>query len=341
MSDTPTPALALRILVSDAVRDGMGARIRACIEPAPELVTTQDVLERGALFDVAFVSRDVTGRSTKHEIQPATQQFYDAMLGSRDLRWMHFHSAGADRPVYLELAARGVTITSSAGTNAEVVAQNAVAGVLMLGRRFPQLLAAQQRREWAPLIAQPPLPRDIQGQTATIVGWGGIGQAVARILRAVGMHIQVVRSSQRTTPEGFASVAFEDLGSVLPATDWLILACPLTPRTRQLVNAKALAQLPAHAHLVNVARGDVVEENALIDALKSERLAGAYLDVFAHEPLPADSPLWCMPNVIATPHSAGFAAGNADRVVQMFLDNLGRYASGAPLVNVVDTPGAT
>jgi phosphoglycerate dehydrogenase-like enzyme len=335
MPSAQNTAGALRILVSEAMRARLGERMRSCIATAPALVTVDDVEQRGAPFDIAFVSRDVTGVSTKHRIEPATQRFYDALLNSKTLRWLHFHSAGADRPVYQELLARSVMLTSSAGTNTEAVAQSAVAGLLMLGRRFPALLAAQQRREWAPLVNHPPLPPDIQGQTATIVGWGGIGQAIARILTAVGLRIQVVRSSNTPIANGPPSFAYEELAGVLPCTDWLILACPLSDRTRQLVDARALALLPAGAHLVNVSRGDVVQEPALIEALASQRLAGAYLDVFAREPLPPDSPLWTLPNVIATPHSAGFAAGNAARVEQMFLDNLARFASGAPLANLV------
>ncbi|MGE8321306.1 MAG: D-2-hydroxyacid dehydrogenase [Comamonas sp.] len=335
MPPTSHTAGALRILVSEAARAQLGERIRACVAPSPTLVTVDEVERHGAEFDVALVSRDVTGTSTKHRIQPETQRFYDALLGSSALRWLHFHSAGADRPVYLELLARGVVLTSSAGTNTEAVAQSAVAGLLMLGRRFPELLAAQRRREWAPLVDRPPLPPDLQGQTATIVGWGGIGQAIARILAAVGLRIQVVRSSDTPLAGGPPSCAYEAIAGVLPRTDWLVLACPLSSRTRQLIDGRALALLPAGAHLVNVSRGDVVHEPALVDALAGGRLAGAYLDVFAHEPLPPDSPLWTLPQVIATPHSAGFAAGNAARVVQLFLDNLARFAGGAPLLNVV------
>ncbi|WP_353235402.1 D-2-hydroxyacid dehydrogenase [Diaphorobacter ruginosibacter] len=335
MTASASASIPLRILVSPQVLARHGERIRACASPAPTLLTVDDVEQRGAGFDAAFVSRDVTGLSTKHETLPETQHFYDALLGSKSLRWMHFHSAGADRPVYLELIRRGVVLTSSAGSNAEVVAQTAVTGLLMLGRRFPEMLDRQRRGEWAPLIERSPLPADIHGQTATIVGWGGIGQAIARILGAIGLKIQVVRSSGTPTESGLPSFSFEDIGSVLAHTDWLILACPLTDRTRQLIDAKAIAKLPAGAHLINVSRGDVVDETALIEALQGARLAGAYLDVFAHEPLAKNSPLWNMPNVIATPHSAGFSAGNAARVVQIFLENLERFACGKAMANVV------
>ena len=126
-------------------------------------------------------------------------------------------------------------------------------------------------------------------------------------------------------------MAFEQIARVLPRADWLVLACPLTARTRELIDARALSLLPAGAHLVNVARGEVVDEAALVDALSSHRLAGAFLDVFAHEPLPADSPLWRMENVIVTPHSAGHSDGNGARVLAIFLDNLARWQRGDAL----------
>jgi len=326
----------LRILLSEP----SSCEHRAAIDVAMKGLPWQPVLvpeigdPRGVDTDVAFVSRDVTGLSTKHEILPSTQRFYTAMLEAPSLRWTHVHSAGADRAVFGQLRLRGVTVTTSSGANAGVVAQTALAGLLALARHFPQLLDAQREQRWAPLIGTG-LPRDLQGQTATIVGWGPIGQQIGAVLRLFGMSVAVVR--QRATPagDGFETVTFDTLYEVLPRTDWLILACPLTDRTRGLVDAAALRQLPPGARLVNVARGEVVDEPALIEALRAGRLAGAYLDVFAHEPLPAGSALWSLPNVIATPHSAGFSDGNAARVVDIFLANLGRWMAGQPLRNVV------
>ncbi len=324
---------ALRILLSaqaqarygDAVGQALAGRPHLLVQPGPGTVDA----------DIAFVSRDVTGLSTKHEVQPDTRVFHDCLRAAPSLRWVHIHSAGADRPVFLELKARGVALTSSSGANADVVAQTAVAGLLALARRFPQLMAAQRERRWAPLIGGA-LPRDLSGQRATIVGWGPIGQQVGRLLEAFGLQVSVVRSRAGRLDTGQPAVAFEQLGALLPATDWLVLACPLSDRTRRLVDAAALALLPPDAHLLNVARGEVVDEPALIEALQGGRLAGAFLDVFAHEPLPADSPLWGLPNVIATPHSAGFSDGNAARVADMFLDNLRRWAEGRPLLRQVD-----
>ncbi|MBV8271951.1 MAG: D-2-hydroxyacid dehydrogenase [Cupriavidus sp.] len=326
----------LRILLSEP----SSREHRTAIDEAMNGLPWQPVVvpetgdSRGIDADVAFVSRDVTGLSTKHEILPPTQRFYTAMLEAPSLRWTHVHSAGADRAVFGQLRLRGVTVTTSSGANAGVVAQTALAGLLALARHFPQLLDAQREQRWAPLIGTG-LPRDLQGQTATIVGWGPIGQQIGAVLRLFGMSVAVVRQRAAPAGDGFETVTFDTLREVLPRTDWLILACPLTDRTRGLVDGAALRQLPPGARLVNVARGEVVDEPALIEALRAGRLAGAYLDVFAHEPLPAGSALWSLPNVIATPHSAGFSDGNAARVVDIFLANLRRWMAGQPLRNVV------
>ena len=212
-----------------------------------------------------------------------------------------------------------------------------LAGLLALARRFPMLWAEQQAREWIPMMGQR-MPRDLPGQTATIVGWGPIGQKLGSLLLALGLKVVAVRQNVDPSSQGqggVEQVSFEGLATVLPRTDWLILACPLTAKTRQLVNAHVLAALPPGAHLINVARGEVVDQDALVSALQSGHLGGAFLDVFAHEPLPIDSPLWAMPQVMVTPHAAGHSDGNEKRVSQMFLDNLRRFASGQPLHQVV------
>ncbi len=286
----------------------------------------------GTPFELAFVTRDVTGASTKHEVQPATRHFHDLLRQAPGLRWVHTHSAGADRPVFQELLQRGVAVSTSSGANAAVVAQSAAAGLLGLARGLPRLLAAQRERRWAPPGAAG--PRDLGGQTATIVGWGPVGQAIAAILAAAGLRCIAVRRSAVPAAEGVETVGYEGLPAILPRTDWLVLACPLTQRTRGLVDGAALALLPPGAHLVNVARGEVVVEADLVAALRSGALAGAYLDVFEHEPLGPDSPLWTLDNVILTPHCAGHSDGNAPRVDAMYLANLGRWARGEPLANL-------
>jgi len=285
---------------------------------------------------VAFISREVTGTSSKHEIDPALQQVYTLLRQSPALQWVHIHSAGADRQIYLDLLARGVKVSTSSGANAQVVATVALAGILALARRFPLLWAEQQARQWIPMMGDR-MPRDLPGQTATIVGWGPIGQKLASLLQALGMNVVAVRQQAQANldAESVAMVTFEDWHQVLPTTDCLVLACPLTTKTRQLVNAEALALLPPGAHLINVARGEVVDERALVAALQSSHLGGAFLDVFAHEPLPFDSPLWAIPQVMVTPHAAGHSDGNETRVGQIFLDNLRCCIQGLPLRNMV------
>ncbi len=332
MSATAQASGPLRILLSDAARAALGQRLAQTLGTAAHVLYSPS--EAPEDFDIAFVSRDVTGLSTKHAVLPATQHFYDLLTNAPSLAWVQLHSAGADRHVYVTLLAQGVALSSSAGSNAGVVAQSALAGVLALARRLPQLMAAQRAHVWAPLI-KTGLPRDLGGQTAVIIGWGGIGQQLGAMLHLLGLRVVVVRSSATPAGEGIETVSYEAIHSVLPQADWLLLACPLTDRTRGLISASALALLPAGAHIANVARGEVIDEAAMIEALHNGRLAGAYLDVFAHEPLPAQSPLWDMPNVIASPHSAGFSDANAAKVEEVFLDNLRRRLQGQPVRNQV------
>ena len=332
----------LRILMSQQSIDRLGTSVSASMGQQPyELISLEDaVAVQRTDADVAFISREVTGTSTKHEIHPALQQVYSLLRQSPALRWVHIHSAGADRQIYLDLMAKGVQVCTSSGANAQVVATVALAGMLALARRFPLLWAEQQQRQWIPMMGER-MPRDLPGQTATVVGWGPIGQKLGSLLQALGMNVVAVRQQAHTKPPNHSDahsvemVTFEDWQQVLPKTDWLVLACPLTPKTRQLVNAQALALLPKGAHLVNVARGEVADEPALIAALQSGQLGGAFLDVFAHEPLPQDSPLWAMPQVMVTPHAAGHSDGNEQRVAQMFLDNLSSWVQGQPLRNAV------
>jgi phosphoglycerate dehydrogenase-like enzyme len=321
----------LRLLLSEEAIGRHGPRIAQVLEGrAHELVHPGHA--QAAAADVAFVSRDITGLSTKHQTLPDTQRAHDALRAAKHLRWLHIHSAGADRPIYQELHHRGVRVTTSSGANAGVVAQTALLGVLALARHWPALAQAQRDRRWAPLIAIG-LPRDLQGQRALVVGWGPIGQAIGRLLQAIGIELVVVRQSARDAAPGVRTITTARLRDELPQADWLLLACPLTAQTRGLIGATELALLPPHAQLVNVSRGDVVDEPALIDALRAGRLAGAYLDVFAQEPLPPESPLWALPNVLLTPHSAGFSDGNEERVAEIFLENLARFVRGEALRN--------
>ncbi|HSI53099.1 MAG TPA: D-2-hydroxyacid dehydrogenase [Ramlibacter sp.] len=319
---------SLRILLSQAAATKLSGEIAQVLGERPHTLVSPGDTD-AALADIAFVTRDVTGLSTKHDVKPATQQFYDTLGAASRLQWIHIHSAGADRPIYVELRGRGVRVTTSSGANAPVVAQTAVLGLLSLARHWPLLHAAQRERQWASLMASG-LPRDLGGQTAVVVGWGPVGQEIGRLLQAIGLKLVVARHSGQPVADDVPTVAYSRLREVLARADWLLLACPLSDATRELVGRDEFALLPSHAGLVNVARGDIVNEPAMIDALRDGRIAGAYLDVFAHEPLPLDSPLWSLPNVIVTPHSAGMSDANERHVARMFLTNLGRWVQGEP-----------
>jgi phosphoglycerate dehydrogenase-like enzyme len=323
---------ALNILLSDVAAQHFDGQIARALGSTPfRIVSPEDAASAAA--HIAFVSRDVTGRSTKHDLTPATRRFYDAMRAAPELRWVHAHSAGVDRPIFLELLQRGVHVTTSSGANARTVAHAALAGMLALARRLPLLREAQREHAWRPLLLDA-APRDLAGQTAVIVGYGAIGQRLAKLLDALEMNVIVVRREARNDNIVPRTIDFAGLDAVLPGADWLILACPLTPQTTRLIDARRLALLPQQAHFVNVARGEVVVEADLIAALRNGALAGAYLDVFEHEPLSAASPLWDLPNVIVTPHMAGQADSQYEAVGRIWLDNLARWQRGEPLLNL-------
>jgi len=278
-------------------------------------------------IEVAYVTRDI-------RFSPLYPALGDTLSTAPRLKWVHFVSAGGDQHPFLpNLRARKVRLTTSAGANGEAVGQTAIAGLLMLARGFPHWWAAQGRREWAPLRGDA-VPRDLKGQTVLMVGLGAIGMTVARFCQTLGMYvIGMRRSPQRPDDPVHEMQPLAALPGVLPRCDWVVLACPLTLETRRLLNAGTLALLPRGARLINIGRGPVVDETALIAALRSGQLGGAYLEVFEQEPLAAASPLWTLPNVILSPHSAALSSGNERRATQIFLANLVSWARGKPLLN--------
>ncbi|MEN3353335.1 MAG: hypothetical protein V7640_1493 [Betaproteobacteria bacterium] len=280
-----------------------------------------------ARVDLAFFSTDL--------FPDYSRQFFSAVRKAPKLQWLHVFNVGVDHPIYTEMLQRGVRLTTSAGSTAEPIAQTAITALLMLARHFPRWLAAQRQHRWE-RASMADFPRDLQGQTMVIIGLGHIGKEIARLARALRLNVIGIRRSPRQPDDPVDELyAPERLREVLPRADWLVLACPLTAETKSLVNADVLARLPQGAHLINIARGEIVDEAALLAALRSQHLGGAYLDVFQQEPLPADSPFWDMPNVYVTPHNSSAAAGNDRRVYQIFVENVGRWSRSEPLLNEV------
>jgi len=324
------------LLVSHRFNAGHGAEIAAAaaranltlellVLPADREARLAD--EACARIDLAYFSEDL--------FPDHARQFFSAIRKAPRLKWLQVFSAGVDHPVYAEMLARGVRITTASGSAAEPIAQTMVAGLLMLARNFPRWLESQKNRVWNPMRV-PDSPRDLRGQTALVLGLGHIGTEFARLARVLGLKVIGVRR-RPAQPDDHVDELHPPsaLNELLPRADWLVVTCPLTDETRGMVDAGMLARLPQGARVINIARGEIIAEPALIAALRSGHLAGAYLDVFEKEPLAPDSPLWDLPCVLVSPHNAAAASGNEQRINRIFLDNLGCWGRSTPLVNEV------
>jgi phosphoglycerate dehydrogenase-like enzyme len=253
------------------------------------------------------------------------------------LRFIQTISSGTDRYDQDVLRSAGIRLASAAGVNAEAVAEHAMALVLALRRRLPEARDNQHARHWRGMISQIAAREDqLTGKTLLIVGLGRIGSRLAQLAKAFDMRVIATRRNPAAGAAGVDAVAGNDrLLEMLAEADIVALTCPLTPETENLIDAAALAALRPTAHLVNVARGRVVDEPALIRALQERRIAGAALDVTVEEPLPAASPLWSLPNVLVTPHTAGETQSYEDGVIDILLENLERLRRSEPLRNEV------
>lgn len=265
----------------------------------PEARLADDLAARA---EVAYFSSDVFPKFGK--------PFFSATRKAAGLKWLHVFNAGVDHPVFASILERGVRLTNSSGTASTPIAQTAIAGMLHL-------------------------TRDLAGRTLLVYGFGKIGAEIARLARLLGMRVIGMRRNREAHAAADEMLTPDHLHAALARSDWLALACPLTKETRGVIDAAALAAMPQGARLLNISRGEVIDEAALIDALRRRHLGGAYLDVFAEEPLPADSPLWDMPNVLVTAHDASTSDAYDPRINALFLDNLARWQRREPLLNEV------
>jgi len=267
------------------------------------------------------------------------------------LRWVHSATAGVERVLTPGTIERGLTITNARGVFSRPIAEYVIAMILAVSRRLPGILELQRERTWQPLEGV-----EMRDLTIGIVGLGSIGRTVARLGAAVGARVIATRRrpGQPRGPEWDGEEAAsrgadapeesgpellggpEALPRLLGESDFIVLALPLTPDTERIIDDGALAAMQRGAWLINIARGRLVDEPALERALREGRLGGAILDTFRVEPLPPESPLWSVPNLIVTPHTSWSTGGALDRSVALFCDNLGRYRRGEPLLNVVD-----
>lgn len=315
--------------------------------PSPEGADARDVevYRAAALREIREMGVDV--RETESDVEAAAgiaeaEIFYGRRLSpewlpdARNLKWMQATSAGLDGFFYPELRESAITITNIRGVFHDVIADHVFALILSFARGIHtyarQQLSAEWKRDTAPMIF-------LGGTTVGLVGLGGIGLGVARRARAFDMRVLAVDPAPKGTPENVEEIRGpEDLNAVLGRSDFVVISVPHTPETEGMIHAAALRAMKPTAVLINVGRGKVVDLNALTATLASGGLAGAGLDVFEEEPLPADHPLWRMDNVLITPHVAWRSSYPyiEERRMNLLVENTRRYCNGEPLLNVVD-----
>ena len=247
------------------------------------------------------------------------------------LRWIAAASAGVDYLMFPALIESDVVVTNSAGIFDDAMAEYALALVSAVCADLPATIRLQGKREWLHRET-----RRLAGSEVLVLGAGGIGRAITRLLRGAGAHARCLARTPRHDPELGPIAGIGSLRTLLPSADFVVLALPFTPATAGIIGAPEVALLRRDAWLVNLGRGGLVDEPALVAALAAGTIGGAALDVFTTEPLPAASPLWDLPNVIVSPHMSGDFRGWDTALTGLFLEQLKRYRAGLPLANVVD-----
>src|ERR1700704_600280 len=263
------------------------------------------------------------------------QQFSAA----KKLRWIHSPAAAVHQLMYPELIQSNVVLTNSTGIHGPVVAEHTIAVLLALAKRLPQAMQYQAKHEWSQdqLWHGHPKPREVADSTVAIIGMGSIGREFSVRAKAMGMKVLAVRENPGKGPEGADAVyGPEQINEVLPQADYVLLCTPVTPATIGLINAERLSKMKNAPYLINVARGPLIDEAALLEALERRSIAGAALDVFNEEPLPPTSAFWSLDNVLITPHTAAVTDRLWERHYRLIADNMKRFLAGQPLLNEVD-----
>jgi phosphoglycerate dehydrogenase-like enzyme len=274
-----------------------------------------------------------------------SSEAFDRLLArAPDLRWVHSATSGVERALTPAALAREMVVTNARGVFSRPIAEHVLLMILAISRQLPQLLELQAERTWQPLEG-----RELRDLTIGIVGYGSLGRAVASLATAFDSRVIAIRrrpDGPDGAPAGEAAfplpprldriVGPDRLPELLAESDFVVLAAPLTPETEGMIDEAALASMKRDAWLINVARGRLVDDVALLRALREHRIGGAALDTFRDEPVPAASPFWRLPNLILTPHTAWSSSRVLDRSIELFCDNLRRFSRGEPLRNVVD-----
>jgi phosphoglycerate dehydrogenase-like enzyme len=328
-------AIAVSPILSARVRAQDLERIRAAAPGARIVNLSVEGLADGPVDDVEVLLRGWLSSDA-----------FDRLLAhAPELRWVHSATSGVERALTPAAMARDVIVTNARGVFSRPIAEHVLLMILALSRRLPQLLELQRERTWQPLEG-----RELRDLTIGIVGYGSLGRAVASLAGAFGCRVIASRrraeAPDEAGPDGEDGFPFQPrlehvygpdgLHELLAASDVVVLAAPLTPDTEGMIDEAALASMKPDAWLINVARGRLIDEVALLRALREGRIGGAALDTFRDEPLPLTSPFWEVPNLILTPHTAWSSSRVLDRSIDLFCDNLRRYRVGEPLRNVVD-----
>lgn len=303
------------------VREDWLDQIRS-LAPDRELVVTNDRERMRALSDDVEI---IVGGFPR-----------DLVLSAPNLRWVQQWGAGADWLMRTpEARERDFILTNASGVHAIPISEHIFALIFAFARGIHRAVRAQSQHDWrAPKAFQ---SSELAGSTMVLVGVGAIGERTAQMGAALGMRVLGVRRDPSVPAEGVKAMhSLKDLPSLLPLADYLVITAPLTEETKGMIGAAELRAMKPTSVIVNIGRGGTIDEPALIRALREGWIGGAGLDVFAVEPLPEDSPLWDMDNVIVTPHHAGSTPHYNSRAMSIFLDNLSRYVTGEPLRNVVD-----
>jgi phosphoglycerate dehydrogenase-like enzyme len=259
------------------------------------------------------------------------------------LRWIHSPAAAVHQLLFPELVNSDVVLTNASAVHAPVVAEHVIAQMFALAKQLPQALRLQQKHVWGQetMWRRRPRPRELMGATLGLIGLGSIGRGVAERASLLGMRVIAIREhADKEKPPGVHEVLPNaEIEKLIAASDFVVLAVPLTPETRGLMNASRISALKPEAFLINIGRGALVDESALTDALQAHRVGGAALDVFEKEPLPPDSPLWDLDNLLITPHTAGLTGKLWERHYALIAENLRRYLAAEPLLSIVDKRG--
>jgi len=263
----------------------------------------------------------------------------EQIAAAKKLRWIHSPAAAVHQLIFPELVNSDIILTNAREVHGPVVAEHVIALIFALAKKIPGSVRLQEKHVWGQQILWDELPRvrEVVGATLGLIGLGSIGGAVAKSAKALGMRVIAVREHPEKGSEG-ADAVFgpAQIDEVFRQSDYVVLAAPVTTSTKAIANAERLALMKDDACLINVARGPLVDETALSAALRGKKIGGAALDVFPKEPLAADSPLWDVPNLLITPHTAALSEKLWERHYALFSENLRRHLAGQPLLAAVD-----